>query len=102
MTRTELTEELHRRLPAYFKFKLPKVVLKMVINYMFDIIMEQLMIGEPIQIRGYGTLDPKVSRGRRYRDKDTKELKDAKPYLRVTFRLSRKWRDTSKKMIRGE
>jgi nucleoid DNA-binding protein len=102
VTRTELTAEIFRRLPPFYRLKLPRSVLNMVIDNMFDIIIEQLMIGEPVQIRGYGVLDPKVSRGRRHRDKDTNEIKETKPYLRVTFRLSRKWRDVAKKMIRGE
>lgn len=102
MTRSELTEELFRRLPPYFKLKLPKSVLKMVMDFLLDIIIEQLLIGEPVQLRGYFTLDPKLVRGKVLVDKDTKERRKIKPYLSIRVRLSRKWRDKAKKMIRGE
>jgi len=102
MTQSELIEELFDRLPPFYKLRLPRSTIKMVIKIMFDIIMEQLLICEPVQIYGYGILNPKVIRGRRFRDKDTNEIKDAKPFLQVNFRLSRRnFRELSKKMVRG-
>lgn len=87
-------------MPPFYRLKLSKPLINMVIDYMFDIIVEELLVGVPVQIRGYGVLDPKVIRGRRTRDYKTGDIKDVKPFLHVTFKLARKWKRIGKKMAR--
>lgn len=102
MTQSELIEEIYQRLPPYYRLKLPRTKIRMVIESLMDVIIERLIVCEPIQFRRYGTLDPSVVTGRKYRDRDTNEIKPAEPYLAVRFRIARKWRDLSKRMIRGK
>ena len=100
MTRAELVQEIFDRLPPYYKTKLPKTLINMVIDNMFEVIMEQLMIGVPVHIRKFGRFDPFVRSNGKHWDYKLGEVKDVRPYLIVYFRLSRKWKLISRKMVR--
>lgn len=100
MTRSELEEEIYQRLPPYFKVRMPKTHISLVIDNMFDIILEKMLIGVPVRIYKYGTFDPKIIRGKRTREYKTGKIKDVKPYLKVAFKLSRGWKLISKKVVK--
>jgi len=69
---------------------LPKKTLKNMVEYLFEIMSEELVQGKDVRILGFGTLRVKETKGRKIREPKSGKIIEVKQKRTVQFRASKK------------
>jgi len=69
---------------------LPKKTLKNIVEYLFEVMSEELVQGKDVRILGFGTLRARKTKGRKIKEPKGGKIIEVKPKFVVQFRASKK------------
>jgi len=93
VTKKELVDEVFNRLPIFWRTRIGKKRVKLIIELCFDTIIETTASGEPVKILNFAKFETRERRSHTVYCPVIGEHRKAKEHLRVIMKPSRVWRD---------
>jgi nucleoid DNA-binding protein len=92
MTGAEVIDEVYQRLPVFWRTKIGRARVKMIIHLLYEVIIEATASGESVRIREFARFEARERKSQRVYCPIIGEHRKAKEHLRVVTTSAKKWR----------